>query len=94
MDGETRNKLRTGATKPLNLPEALQVEEDRAGMPVAVRLKRRHTVLTVEDCWRIDDEWWRSEPVSRLYYTVVLDSGRRMILCHNLIDRHWFSQSY
>jgi hypothetical protein len=76
------------------LPELLSVEENAAGLPVAVKLKRRQNIIAVEDCWRIDDEWWRSEPVSRLYYAVILASGQRLVLSRNLIDKCWYRQSY
>jgi hypothetical protein len=86
--------LHTAATKPLNQPDPLAVEENQAGLPTAIRLKQRHSIMTIEDCWRIDDEWWRSEPISRLYYAVILDSGRKMVLSKNLVDKRWYQQSY
>ena len=94
MDADTTKSLRTNASKPLNLPEPLVVEEDLSGAPKAIRLKRHHTIASIEDCWRIDDEWWRSEPVARMYYSVILDSGRRLVLCKDLINKRWYQQSY
>jgi hypothetical protein len=94
MDVDTKKAMGTNASKPLNMPEALFVEESPSGSPVTVKLKQRHTIISVEDCWRIDDEWWRSEPVSRMYYAVILDSGRKMVLSKNLIDNKWYQQSY
>ena len=94
MDADTRKAMGTNASKPLNMPEALFVEEDPSGSPVRVKLKQRHSIVTVEDCWRIDDEWWRSESISRIYYAVILDSGRRLVLCKDLINQHWYQHSY
>jgi hypothetical protein len=94
MVTDTGKTLRTDSIKPVNLPEPLQVEESPAGLPVAVRLKRRQSIIAIEDCWRIDDEWWRSEPVSRLYYAVILASGHRIVLSKNLIDGSWYRQTY
>jgi hypothetical protein len=94
MVTDTGKTLRTDSIKPVNLPEPLQVEESPAGLPVAVRLKRRQSIIAIEDCWRIDDEWWRSEPVSRLYYAVILASGQRIVLSKNLIDGSWYRQTY
>jgi hypothetical protein len=94
MVADTRKTLRTDSIKPVNLPEPLQVKETPAGLPSAVRLKRRQSIIAIEDCWRIDDEWWRSEPVSRLYYAVILASGQRIVLSKNLIDNCWYRQSY
>jgi len=94
MGADTRKVLGINASKPLNMPEALFVQEAPSGSPVVVKLKQRHSIISVEDCWRIDDEWWRSEPVSRIYYAVILDSGRRMVLCKNLINKQWYQQTY
>ena len=94
MVTDTGKTLRTDSIKPVNLPEPLQVEESPAGLPVAVRLKRRQSIIAIEDCWRIDDEWWRSEPVSRLYYAVILASGQRIVLSKDLIDGSWYRQTY
>ena len=94
MVTDTGKTLRIDSIKPVNLPEPLQVEESPAGLPVAVRLKRRQSIIAIEDCWRIDDEWWRSEPVSRLYYAVILASGQRIVLSKNLIDGSWYRQTY
>ena len=93
-DADTRKALGTNASKPLNMPETVFVEEGPSCLPTAVKLKQRHSIINIEDCWSIDDEWWRTEPVSRLYYAVMLDSGRRMILCKNLIDNNWYQQTY
>ena len=89
--GET---LHAGAYKPLNTPEPIWVEEDAEGLPIVVREKRQQRVETIDDCWRIDDEWWRPESVSRLYYTVCLASGQKMVIYKDLTDESWYRQSY
>jgi hypothetical protein len=86
--------LWTNTFKPINIPEPVSVEEDSSALPVAVRMKRRQVVSTIEDRWRIDDEWWRSEPISRLYYVVLLDSGHRLVLYKNLANKCWYCQAY
>ena len=86
--------LRADAYKPVNTPEALKVEEDASGLPTAVRIKRRQTVMTIEDRWRIDDEWWRAEPLSRFYYNVLLTSGQRLVLYKDLVTGGWYQQEY
>jgi hypothetical protein len=37
------------STKPLNLPEPLSAEENAVGLPIAVKLKQRHRIITIED---------------------------------------------
>jgi hypothetical protein len=57
-------------------------------------MPRRQVVAAIDDRWRIDDEWWRREPVSRLYYAVLLASGQRLVLYKNLTNDCWYRQSY
>jgi hypothetical protein len=94
MVENTGKTLRADTYKPVNAPAALQVEEDAAGLPLAVKLKRREAVISTEDRWRIDDEWWRTEPVSRLYYNVLLASGQRLVLYKDLVTGGWQQQDY
>jgi hypothetical protein len=94
MVQDTGKTLRADTYRPVNIPEPVQVEEDPSGLPLAVRTPRRQVIQTVEDKWRIDDEWWRLEPVSRLYYEVLLASGQRLVLYKDLINNCWYRQSY
>jgi hypothetical protein len=82
----------TGTYQPVNLPEPVIVEEDASGLPRAVRMRPRQPILSIEDKWRIDDEWWRSEPISRLYYSVQLKSGLRKVLFKDLSSGRWYKQ--
>ena len=90
--GETTG---TGAYQPVNAPEPVAVEADASGHPAALRIMRRRLpVASIEDRWRIDDEWWRDEPVSRLYYAIRLGSGQRLVLYRDLTGNRWFRQAY
>jgi len=91
---DTGETLRTGAYRPLNVPEPLPVTEDSAGRPAALTGRHRQAVAAVEDEWRIDDEWWRREPVARRYFTVRLASGQRLVLYKDLFGGGWYRQSY
>lgn len=94
MVKDTGKTVRADTYKPVNTPEALKVNEDALGLPAAVKLKRREAVISIEDRWRIDDEWWRAEPVSRLYYNVLLASGQRLVLYKDLVGGGWYEQEY
>ena len=94
MVEDTGKALRADTYRPVNVPEPVKVAEDASGLPAAVGGKRRQAVTTIEDRWRIDDEWWRAEPVTRLYYDVLLASGRHMVLYKDLNDSAWYRQSY
>ena len=94
MVEDTGKTLRTDTYRPVNIPESVHVEEGSPGMPVAIRAKRRQAIATVEDRWRIDDEWWRDEAVLRLYYAVRLVSGQRLVLYKDLGSGNWYRQGY
>jgi hypothetical protein len=89
----TGKALHAETCKPLNLPEQLNIEE-KNGLPCALKDIRRQNVNSIDDKWRVDDEWWRQEPLSRLYYAVTLSSGQRSVIFKNLHDNHWYRQTY
>ena len=84
--------LRTDAIR-LNTPEQVRVQEDSIGMPIAVKTKVRQAVMAIEDRWRIDDEWWRTESISRLYYSIVISSGQKMVIYKDLLANRWYRQT-
>ena len=80
--------------RPLNRPRSLRVEAGEDGRPLAVWLSgRRHIVETVLESWRIDDEWWRPQPVSRLYYRLALEGGRVVTVYRDLVSGRWWRQA-
>ncbi len=92
MVEDTGKTVRTGTLKPVNQPEPEKVEEDAAGRPVAVKGKRRQLIQAIDDRWRLDDEWWRSEPISRMYYAVRLASGLKLVIYKDLAGGGWYRQ--
>jgi hypothetical protein len=94
MVTDTGKTLHADTLKPVNLPEPIAVDEDVAGRPTVVTLCRRLPVAVIDDVWRLDDEWWRARPLSRMYYAVILGNGRRLTLFKDLVDSKWYHQSY
>lgn len=83
-----------GAFRPLNQPQPARVEAE-AGRPAAVWERSvRLPVDSVEDVWRIDDEWWREVPVARTYFEVLLEGGRRLTLFLDRETGRWFRQRH
>jgi len=77
----------------LNLPVSVSVEEDEDGKPLALTLRRRRVrVASIEDTWEVDEEWWRERPVSRMYYQVTTEDGRRIVIFRDLVDGGWHRQ--
>ena len=88
-----RAQASPGALRPLNEPQPLPVRADDRGRPVALTLRgERLGVGSIEDHWRIEDEWWRDRPVSRAYFEVLLADGRRATLFLDQVSQKWFRQ--
>jgi hypothetical protein len=79
------------------------VEAGEDGRPIAVwlsprrapvRAGRRLAVEAVQETWRIDDEWWRQRPVSRVYYQLGLVDGRMVVVYEDVTQGRWYVQRY
>ncbi len=87
-----RKAQRPGAIRALNKPSQVSIKADAQGRPAAVLINRRWLqVQEFLDVWRIDDEWWRAQPVSRMYYHVDVASGA-MVLFYDLVTGTWYRQ--
>lgn len=86
----TGNKLR-----PLNAPVPVQVRTGPDGAPTAVKVGRRaREVAAVDERWRIDEGWWWEQPVSRLYWRLILTDGRVVTVYQDLRETPptWWTQ--
>ena len=94
-----RERGQEDALRPLNVPEAVEVREDGDGRPSAVKTgcagsagSQWQAVTEITDLWRIDDEWWREEPISRMYYRVSLEDGTAVTVFRDLSVGVWRRQ--
>jgi hypothetical protein len=84
--------------RPLNAPVCIAVRVDPAGEPRAIGLpgpwdrRRPIPVMRVAERWRIDEGWWGPNPLSRLYYRLVLADGRLVTVYRDLDDGTWWAQ--
>jgi hypothetical protein len=73
----------------------VRVEAGEDGRPIALWLSsRRYAVEAVLETWRIDDEWWRQRPVSRMYFSLLLEDGRTVTVYRDLARNYWWLQNY
>jgi hypothetical protein len=81
--------------RSLNTPAPIAVQADVHGAPAAVAFSGRP--LAVEErleTWRIDDEWWRERPISRVYWRLLLEDGRTVDVYRDGVSGQWFRQAY
>ncbi len=81
--------------RPLNAPQPLRMQTDAHGHIVGVWRHGRLTprrITSVQDHWRIDDEWWREHAIVREYYELLLDDGTLLVVYHDLLNDAWFEQ--
>lgn len=94
MVEDSRTPVRPDQLRPLNLPRPIRVETVN-GLPVAAIDKsgERIAIVTIEDEWTIDDEWWRDR-VQRRYFRVRFAHGPVRTMFLDEESGRWFEQSY
>jgi hypothetical protein len=90
----SRTTARADQLRSLNQPRPVRVQTSKRDHPTAIGSgQHQQPVREIQDVWRIDDEWWR-EPISRLYYRVLLANGHVRTVYHDLITGDWRAQEY
>ncbi len=95
MVGHTRGTADTRRIRRLKTPRSVEVETAADGTPLRVQLGSAwQDVTSVRRPWRIDQHWWRGEPVRRDYYCLAPADGPPLTLYHDLVGDEWFRQEY
>jgi hypothetical protein len=95
MVGHTGRTADTRRIRRLKQPQALEVDVAEDGSPLRVRFGGGwQDVTPVRRPWRIDQHWWRGDPISRVYHRVAPADGPPFTLYHDLIARSWARQEY
>ena len=97
MVQNSRTASGPGYLRPLNAPVPVRVKESPSQHPSSLVLDGRTDERTIEiasiaDTWEIYDEWWRGQPIARLYYRVVTQEGRHLTIFRDLVDGQWYRQ--
>ncbi len=93
--GAGRPELTAGRLRPLNSPRPLDIDADANGVPAGIYLSgHRCAVESVIETWRIDDEWWREQPVSRVYWRLFLENGCALDVYRDAVVGRWYKQAY
>ena len=81
---------RGGSGRPTDTPhKSTPPKHGRRASPA-----RALRVTAIEDRWEIDEEWWRTRPVSRMYYRVLLEDGQALTIYRDMLNGIWYRQRY
>ncbi len=73
----------------LALPRPARVRAAPGGAPLAVD---GQAVAHVRESWLVEDRWWTEQPLRRRYWELISESGRDLLVFHDLAEGHWFRQ--
>ncbi len=73
----------------LSTPRRVTVQADPAGVPQSVDDRE---VDAVRESWLVEDRWWTDRPLRRRYWELVSQSGRDIVVFHDLLAGSWFRQ--
>ncbi len=95
MVGNPGRATDTRRIRRLNSRRDIEVEADESGLPLRARLAAGwQDVELTRSPWRIDQHWWRADPVSRVYYRIAPADGPALTVYHDLVSGEWARQEY
>ena len=58
------------------------------------RVSKMHSVQSVDDRWKVNDEWWRGpeQEIERMYYSLLLENGHRVVVYRDMKANSWYRQ--
>jgi hypothetical protein len=79
--------------RPLNPPIPIAVRETAHHTPHTIQIKGRWVkVAAIVDVCSLDEEWWREQPIVRMYYRVMLEDDRPITVFRDMLDGAWYRQ--
>ena len=80
------------AFAPLHSPLPVDVRESQGRLPLAIQSKKVwRKIHDIDDYWEFD-LWWLPKPITRSYFCVVDDMGRRLVLFRDEREGCWYRQ--
>jgi hypothetical protein len=71
------------------------VVTDAAGLPSRLRLGHAwHEVTLARRPWRVEQHWWREDPMRRDYFRVMPVGIPALTVYHDLVTGKWARQEY
>ena len=95
MVGNTGRAADPRRIRRLKPPRAIEIEEGEGGRPLRVLLHGVWSnVQPAHRPWRIDQYWWRADPIRRIYYRLEIENGPPLTVYYDEVAKAWFRQEY
>ncbi len=95
MVSNTRRTTDTRRIRRLKSPQGIEVQANDDGVPIRLRLGVAWCDVTLaRRPWRIDQYWWRSDPVNRVYFRVIPEDSPALTIYKDLKTGEWSRQEY
>jgi hypothetical protein len=95
MVSHTRTTADTRRIRRLKTPGTVEVQSTADGLPTRLRLGGVwRDVSLVRRPWRIDQHWWRGEPIKRDYYRIAPEDGPALTIYRDRLSGGWSRQEY
>lgn len=76
-------------SRRLYRPRPATVQTAADGTPVKVG---RSAVDSLREKWLVEDRWWTSRPVRRLYFELTMTGGTSVVVFCDMVSGRWYSQ--
>jgi hypothetical protein len=73
----------------LGVARAVRVRTGAGGRPLEVDGR---AIAHVRESWLVEDRWWTEQPLRRRYWELVSESGRDIVVYHDLASGSWLRQ--
>lgn len=81
-----------GALQTLNRPRQVRVRIASGAGGGTLLSVDGASIEAVRETWLVEDGWWTQQPLRRRYWEVLTQSGRILVVFHDLESGHWFTQ--
>ena len=82
------------STARLGIPMPVRVKEDDDQRPLAVTLEGNTLeVVSIDERWEDESEWWEPEPVFKMHYQVTLEERRQVAIIRNMKTGGWYQMA-
>ena len=89
---DTRAASGARRLRQLNQPRRSASKPDADGVPS--RLSNAAPSKPSSKPGGIEDEWWRAQPISRVYWRLLLEDGRTIDVYRDSVRDRWYRQAY